>query len=259
MCAGLFSRFERGFIAHQFDALQLHYERIHNAEQTLLRGAKPMAVRDVDGLREKLADLRSRNVIIAASQYGASSLSVAALSSMGAKIASLYWKIPKRYLQIFEQCKVPLIDMTKQEDTLRLFKTLLDLQADNYLLFLLSDVPGKSRKHYRFLGYDVKCSNLIEVYSRYKRSMVLPMHSRIISDSEILLHCGAPFGWHRNMTQRLLSDLESLIYQNHSDYSWSGASIIFSDSRAMLNGLSLLPDFLEWRDQIPSGTQPPAT
>jgi lauroyl/myristoyl acyltransferase len=249
MSAGLFSKFKSAFIVERFDALQSCYELVWSAERALLDGCRPNSIRGLSGVQDTLADLRSRNVILAACQYGASAVAIAALSSMGVKIASLYWTITKRYLEILEPWKVPLIDMTKQESTLSVLKKLRTLHAEGYTLFLLSDAPGRSRKRYQFLGYDVTCSNLIEIYARYNDCVVVPFQSEVISDREVSLHCGAPHVNCPNLMQKLLSDVEELIYRNHTNYLWSGGSIIFSDSRALPNGLRFLSEYLDWRDR----------
>jgi hypothetical protein len=162
MSAGLYSRLDGTFIAGQFEALQSNVGLIHSAKRRILRGAQ-LEVREPNSAQRFISNPPPKNVIISGSEYSATALTIYALSSIGMKLAGLYWAINRTNRESFERSNMLLIDMNAQESTTALFKTLQHLHESHYMLFILCDAPGRSRRLYRFLGYDVNCSSLIGV------------------------------------------------------------------------------------------------
>jgi lauroyl/myristoyl acyltransferase len=249
MSAGLCARFNHKFIVRQFDALSVQAGKAKEAHRRLLRDKEKIKFRGLNDAAELLQRLKSDRVIFAGSQFGPPLVSLAALASVGPRIAIVYWALSKTTKRILENCQVHTIDMTEQTSWLAFVRLLQKLQADGYFIWLMCDAPGKSRSRYDFLGYSVRCANLIEVYARIYDCMVIPTYCRLISYAEASLHFDTPLINHQNMTQLLLSNLEELIHKEHINYIWNKACIVFSDPRALQNGLRCLPDFLEWRDE----------
>lgn len=247
MSAGLAAKFDREFIASQFDALLLHTDKTRAAHQRLLRAGKQIKFQLPNDAAGLLQDVRSERVIFAGSQFGPPLVSLAALASAGLGIAVAYWALSETRRRILENCRIFLIDMTKQESPRGLIRLLRELQAGGYYIWLMCDAQGKSRTRYDFLGYSVRSANLIEVYSRICGSMVIPTYCRLISDAEVSLHFDAPITHRQGITQLLLSKLDALICGDPINYTWNKACIVFSDPRALQNGLYCLPDFLAWR------------
>ncbi len=248
MSAGLYARFRHEFIVTQFDFLKSHSRNVKAIHRRLLRGGEAIKFLGLNDLAKPLQKLRTERVIFAGSQFGPPLASVVALTSMGVKVAGVYWALSKTYGRILENRRVRAINLTEQTNRFALIRLLQKLHDDGYVIWLMCDAPGKSRIRYKFLGYSVICANLIEVYARLYGCTVVPTYCRLLSDDEVSVHCGAMSTNYQNMTQRLLSNLQALIYEDPINYLWSGASIVFSDSRAILNGLHFVADFLEWRE-----------
>jgi hypothetical protein len=250
LSAGLYSRYEHDFIVAQFPALQWHLRKVKSVHRRLLRDRNEISFRGIDQIANLLHDVKSQRVVFAVSQFGPILASVPALTSIGVKVAGVYWALSDNNGRILESCRAHFIDLSEQRNGLSLIRSMQELHADGYVLALMCDAPGKSRSRYEFLNYTVRCANLIEVYARLNCCAVIPTYCQLLSDAEVSLHCTPPVTDYRNMTQRLLSDLEALIYKDYINYLWSGTSIIFSDSRAMVNGLRCLPDFLDWSERL---------
>jgi hypothetical protein len=248
MTAGLHTKFGERFVPGQCYALKAQLARWSGIHKRLLGNGKGLSICGSDKVAELLQNLKSERLIFAGCQFGPPLVSVAALSSLGANVAGVYWALGKTQRQILDKCRVRAIDMTGQTNRFALIRLLQGLQADGYIVWLMCDVPGKSRERYNFLGYKVRCANLIEVFARLSHSTVVPTYCRMISE-DVSVHCDAPLTDYSNMTQRLLSNVETLIYEDPMNYLWDGTSIIFSDPQALQNGLNCLPDFLEWRER----------
>jgi hypothetical protein len=253
MTAGLNGKFDKGSISRRFDELNSQFATLTGVHKRLLDNAKRLNIRGSDQVAELLQRSKSERLIFAGCQFGPPLVSVEALSSLGANVAGVYWALGKTPRLILDRCGVYAIDLTKQTNPIALIRLLQRLQDDGYMVWLLCDVPGKSRARYNFLGYSVRCANLAEVFARVSRSKVVPIYSRMISEEDVSVHCDAPLTDYRNMTQRLLSNVETLINEDPMNYLWDGTSIIFSDPQALQNGLDCLPDFLAWRERRASG------
>jgi Bacterial lipid A biosynthesis acyltransferase len=194
-------------------------------------------------------NLKSERLLFAGSQFGLPLASLAALSLIELKIACAFWAIAEVDRKFLQSRGVRTIDIAQQTNRFSFVRLLKNLHADGYAICLVCDAPGKSHARYDFLGYKVNCANLIEMYARLNKCTVIPTYCRLLSGHEVSMHCDLPLMDHENMTQRLLSNVETLIYDDYANYRWNGKSIIFSDPQALLNGLICLPDFLKWRDQ----------
>jgi hypothetical protein len=247
MYAGLSPKFSSTFIYDQLNSFERRLRHIFRAERDIIEKAR-LTVCGVESFSSLFSSLSAEHVIIAGSEFGATPLTVTALVSSGVKLAGLYWELSSTYRAIFECGNAILVDMNAHSSILSVFKTLQSLQEGGYALFLLSDAPGNSRERFDFLGYSVVCSSFIEVYARFNNCVVLPLGSEIISPTEISLLCSPPYLAGRGLTQRLLSDLEALIYAKQTSYHWSPASIIFSDPCALSAALRALPEIVAWRE-----------
>ena len=73
----------------------------------------------------------------------------------------------------------------------------------------------------------------------------------MLSDAEVSVHCGAPLTDNENksnVTQQLLTNLETLIYDDPMNYLWDATSIVLSDPLAVFEGVRcLLPHRSVWR------------
>ncbi len=249
MSAGLYGRFGRKFITGQFNALNSQVEKTKRFYRRLLRDSETIEFHGLNNFAKLLRNLRSERVILAGSQFGPPLVSFAALTSLGLKVATVYWAWSETHRRILQNCGVHAIKMTEQTNRISFIRLLQKLHDDGYIIWLMCDAPGKSRIQYDFLGYTARCANLIEVHARIHGCTVIPTYCQLLSDNEASLHCNAPLTDYQYMTQRLLSNLQALIYEDPLNYLWGGSSIIFSDPQAILNGLRCLPDFLNWRDQ----------
>ena len=247
--AGLRADLGERSTVRQFHALNSQFAKVTGIHQSLLGEGRDISIRGQDEVAELLCTLKSERVLFAGSQFGPPLLSIAALTSLGANVATVYWALGKTHRQIFDKYRVHAIDMTEQTNRFAFIKLLKKLHAEGYVIWLMCDAPGESRAHYNFLGYAVRCANLIETYARLGRCTVVPIYCRLISDEEASVYCDPPLKDYQEMTQRLLSRLETLIYDDPINYLWGGRSIIFSDPQAILNGVRCLPDFLDWRER----------
>jgi hypothetical protein len=248
MSAGLSARFGKKFVARQFHALNSQLARSRRLHRRLLSGRETIRFSGLNDIAVLLQNFRSERVILAASLFGPALVSFAALTSVGAKVATIYWAMSEAHRQVVDACSIHAIDMTRQTNRLSFIRLLQELHADGYVIWLMCDAPGESRIRHNFLEYSVCCAHLIEVYARVNRCTVIPTYCRVLSDEDASLHCDAPLTDYNNLTQRLLSNLEAMIYQDPINYLWSGRTIIFSDPRAIVNGVHCLPDFLAWRE-----------
>jgi lauroyl/myristoyl acyltransferase len=253
LSAGLRLKFDQRFLAAQFSELRRHLETVTNVHRGLLRDHPMVKFDGVDEIAFRLDALKTQRVIFAGSQFGPLLASVAALGSINVKVAGVYWTLAENNRRILKSCGAHFIDLTEYGNWRSMIRSLQQLHASGYVLWLMCDVKGRSRIHYDFLGYSVPCATLIEVYAKLSKCIVIPAYCRVVSNNEVSLHCGPNLTDHENITQRLLSDLEYQIYADPINYLWSDASIIFSDRRALQKGLSILPAFLEWRQQVESG------
>jgi lauroyl/myristoyl acyltransferase len=250
LSAGLYSRFNRRFIVSQFPVLRSHLTKVRAIHRRLLQDGSTISFDGLDKVASLLRGVGHQDVIFAGSQFGPTLVSVAALASMGVKVAGVYWELSESNRRILESRSVHAVDLNGHLNWHSLIARLRELHAGGYVLWLMYDAPGKSRSRYKFLGYDVRNTNLLEIYTRLNSCAVIPTCCRLLSDDEARLQCGPPITDCKNVTQRLLTNLESQIYEDPINYLWWDSSIIFSDPRAMPNGLRCLSDFLEWREEL---------
>lgn len=247
MAAGLHLSFDRDFIIQQVDALYRRQELLQRAGRRILEN--PLTI-ECDGLaevRRVLGALDVHKVVVAGGLVGLTTATILALRSLGLKIATVFGNLGEVHHARLAAAGIALVDL-RLHNKFALFDRLRNLQAQGYLLALRCDVAAGSHKC-RFLGYDVTCSNLIDMYARINACTVVPLDSRLISEREMTLTCGEPLRGPGETTQPLLSQLESSIHRDPVNYLWSSTSIIFSDTRAVRNGLSYLPDIVAWREE----------
>jgi hypothetical protein len=247
MSAGLHWKFDGDFIIRQLDALHRRQELLQRAGRRTLEGPAAMECDGLGEVRRVLEGFDVHKVVVAGSLLGLTTATILALRSLGMKIATVFGSLGEAHRVRLAAAGIALVDL-RAGNTFALFDRLRSVQADGYLLALRCDVSGGSHK-YKFLGYDVTCSGFIESYARMNACAVLPLDSRLISEHEMTLTCGEPIRAPAETTQTLLAHLESSIYRDPVNYLWSGTSIIFSDTRAVRNGLSYLPRILAWREE----------
>lgn len=250
LAAGLHGKFNRRSIGEQIAALPEWLERIETAHRRLAIDRTGIAIGGLDQIETCLQSVKRKPVMFAGSQLGPPLVTLAALAAVGLKIAGVYWHLSARQRRIVAALPGRFLDLNEVPSPLSLVRSLHMLQESGHVLWLMCDAPGGSSRRYDFLGYRVRCAPLIEAYARLYRCAVVPISSRLLSGAEASVHCGPPLTGCDNLTGRLLSSLETAIYRDHTNYLWSGASIIFSDPRAIENGLRILPDYLEWRDRF---------
>jgi hypothetical protein len=247
MSAGLYCKFDHDHIVRQLNALRRRQELLHRASRRILGNAAAIEFNGLGEVRRVLDALDLRRVVLAGSLLGLTTATILAVRSLGLKIATVFAGIGEAHRACLEAAGIRLVDVRVQ-GTYALMALLRNLQADGHLLALRCDVPGHSRKRYRFLGYDVTCSNLIEAYARMNACTVVPIEASLNSECETTLTCREPLHEPAATMQTLLSQLESAIYRDPVNYVWSNSSIIFSDRQAVRNGFSCLPDIVAWRE-----------
>lgn len=240
MAAGLKGRFGDSFVAEQCQALDAQVETWQGIHTRLLGGGTVLRIDGLDAVAELWRSLKAERAIFAGSLFGPPLVGIAALSALGAKVAGVYWRAGKTQRQILAKHRVQAIDLAAQTNRFAVIRRLQSLQADGHVLYLLCDVPGQSRKRYDFLGYDVQCATLIELLARLSRAPVVPIYCRMLADAEVSVHCDAPLTDAKNMTQRLLTNLETLIYDDPMNYLWDATSIVLSDASAFFEGVRCL-------------------
>jgi hypothetical protein len=246
MSAGLHRRFDGDFIIQELDALYRRHDLLRRAGRRLLENPASM---EYDGLAEvqrALQGVEVHKTIVAGGLVGLTTATLLALRSLGLKIATVFGSLGEAHYARLAAAGVALVDLQVQ-NKFALFDRLRNLQAEGHLLALRCDASGGSHK-YKFLGYDVTCSNLIETYARINACTVVPVDSRLTSEREMTLTCGEPLRGPAETTQTLLAQLESSICRDPVNYAWSSTSLIFSDTQAVRNGLSYLPHIIALRE-----------
>jgi hypothetical protein len=223
MSAGLYYRFDRDVIAQHLDALRRRRELLERVSRRILETPAAVAFSGLAGVQRVLQDFDGRKVVLAGALLGLTTAAVLALRSIGLKIATVYGSLDEAHRVRLEAAGIRLVDL-RLHNKFALFDILRNLQAEGHLLALRCDVSGRSGRRYRFLGYDVTCSNLIETYARLNACTVVPIETCLISEREMMVTCGEPLRRPAETTQTLLSRLESSICQNPVNYAWSGAS-----------------------------------
>jgi hypothetical protein len=249
MSAGLSQKFDRNLIIRLLDELPRRHEMARSADLRIVRGGEAMMFNGLAGVRQALENLDLRKIVLAGSLFGLTSGTILALRSLGFKIVTVFGDLSEAHRHRLETSGIRLIDLRTQRNKFSLLRFLRKLQEQGHVVALRCDVSGQSRQSYRFLGYNVTCANLIETYARLNDCTVVPIEAELISDREMTLTCRTPLNDTKKMTQKLLSQLETSIYQDPLKYVWANTSIIFSDKRAILNGFSFLPTILALRNR----------
>jgi hypothetical protein len=234
MSAGLHARFGQEFSSVWFDDLYASAERAAAIHGRALRNFKAIKIHGLTEIAGLVQSLKSERLIFAGSRYGEPLISLAALRSIGLKTVCAYWALGDADQAFLQSRGVRMIDLARQTNWFSLVRLLQNLQADGYAVCLISEAPGKTRARCDFLGYSVNCAKFIEVYARLNRCITIPTYCRLLSDRQVSIHCDAPLTDHRNITQRLLSGLEALIYGDPLNYLWSVPSIIFFGSTRII-------------------------
>ena len=253
MAAALKRRFGDCFVAKQCQALESQMARWQGAQRRLLgdgNGSSGLGVRigGLDAVAELWHGLKPEGAIFAGSLFGPPFVCIAALSALGAKVAGVHWGLGQMQRQILAQNRVQAIDLAAQTNRFALVRRLQNMQADGHTLWLNCEASGQSRQRYKFLGYKVQCATLIELLARLSGAPVVPIYCRMLADAEVSVHCDAPLTDANNLTQRLLTKLETLIYDEPMNYLWDATSIVLSDPLAVFEGVRcLLPHPSVWR------------
>jgi hypothetical protein len=250
MAAGICAKFDHASIVRRFDSLHARNGMMRRIALRLAETPREVSFEGLAEIRQAVGDIGPNKVILAGSLLGYATATLLALSSLGLKIATVFWNVAPSDRLLLERAAIRLIDMRSQGSGLELFKLLRRTQAAGYVVALRCDAPGRSNKRHKFLGYDVKCATLIEAYARVSKLIILPIEAELLSDQAMTLSCRTPLREAKNATQNLLSQLEQSIYENPLNYSWASNSVIFSSDHAVGNALSFLPDILAWRDGL---------
>ena len=245
MAAALKRRFGDRFVAKQCQALESQMARWQGAQRRLLGNGKGLRgqglrIGGLDAVAEIWHGLEPEGAIFAGSLFGPPFVGIAALSALGAKVVGVHWGLGQLQRQILAQNRVEAIDLATQTNVFALVRRLQNMQADGHTLWLNCEASGQSRQRYNFLGYEVQCATLIELLARLSGAPVVPVYCRMLADAEVSVHCDAPLTDAKNMTQRLLTNLETLIYDDPMNYLWDATSIVLSDASAFFEGVRCL-------------------
>jgi hypothetical protein len=250
MSAGLCAKLDHASVVRRFDGLRARNGMMRQFAHRLADDPRGVSFDGLADIRRVLADVGPSRVILAGSLLGFAAATLLALSSLGLKIATVFWNVTQSDRFLLERAAIRLIDMRSQGSGLELFKLLRRAQEAGYVVALRCDAQGRSKQRHKFLGYDVKCAALIESYARVNKLIILPIEAELLSDQAMKLNWRTPLREAENATQNLLSLLEQSIYENPLNYSWASGSIIFSSDQAVDNALSFLPDILAWREGL---------
>jgi hypothetical protein len=248
--AGLCSEFDRQSIIDHLYTLTAHRVRLHRLRGRTRTYCDPLEVSGIEQIDDLLRECRPQNTIFALSQMGANVLITPLLVSLGHRIAVVFWEIDAITREILSECEALLIDLNLHRDPHLLLGYLDGLQQSGCALAMVIEAPMNSRRRYRFLGYDVRCASLIEVYAKRSGNCVVPLASRLPGENNLEISMGEPIMDGDRLTQTLLSWVECQIYLHHDHYNWSTRSIIFTDQCALLNALAYAEDILQWRAQL---------
>ena len=203
---------------------------------------------EVEILREFLYETKVSPRIFAVCLTGPYQLVAALIALNKMKIATVFWKMGRAAKTLLTSSGVRLIDLASRAGTVAIMDEILSAHREGYNIFLIVETPMASRRRYKFFGYSVTCSSLIETLSKRFGWDIYVLDCSLKSDTEVRVQftdlISGP-----DITQKLLRRCEAVALANIGEYIWTPASIVLSDPAAYINGLTFLPEILTWRDQ----------
>ena len=201
----------------------------------------------VETLASIIESIGYRSVVLVASELGSINFTLIALSRLGVKLAIPFYSLSPSHKFAADVCKARLIDLNSVGSSFQLLSTMQDLSRTGLVPLLMLDVPSRTKKKSRFLGYDVMASRLCELYSKSTASQMILVWNKVDTRGNIQIICRAPGSAGDVTTRGLLRILEDEIYSDPLAYSWAGARLLFSDVKAIGNGIQHLREIVDWR------------
>ena len=249
-CAGLCTSHGDDFVVANLDIALQQVCRREAAHNHFFADYEELNVEGLQDICNLAAAIGPQRSILAVSQLGPAVLTMSLLSMHGLKLATVFWQIGRRDQEILKRSGTLLINLNEHKSGRSLFRELAALQREGYSLALMIDAPMKSRYRYTFLGYQVRCSSMLERYAASFDKHVIPISAELLDSTHLKLGALSSISRMENLTQQLLSFLQNEIYRHIQQYNWSPGSIIFSDKDALINGLRFIDDILEWRSKL---------
>lgn len=246
--ANLALRRERSLIVQSYDLIQAEVLRQRAALARYLENRESVRLLGLDDLVRAVSSETLPGALFAVPQIGPFALAAALIARCGVKIATVFWGLAGEVKQVLENSDVVLLRLDRCSSPRSTIREIEELQLRGFAVCLLIEVPMRSRRRYSFMDYDVACSSLIEVSARHCSRQVRRLYTILDNIGNVKL-CIESAVDGRHLTQALLSWAEEVAISNIEQYNWSEASIVFSDPAAYENGLSFLPEILEWRDR----------
>jgi lauroyl/myristoyl acyltransferase len=247
LAAGLYNRGAHEFNIDRLRSVRVRRADIIEAKRQIFANPKILKFNDLQEVSLMCTATDLRQVFFAVSGYGLLHAAVLALQLMGFKPAFVFRRLDAPAIQSISALGVRLIDARAAKDVIGFFQLLREVQSNGFTLVLRTDAPGESRIRYSFLGYDVQCAKLIEMYAKRTHSTIIPIHAKLNLENKFDVFVGKPLRSAHASMQTLLSDIEADIIADPDNYFWTTDSIVFSDPRAVINGLMCMPAFLRWR------------
>jgi hypothetical protein len=248
--ATLAPRYERDFILERLPSVAEQIERREVMVERCRVGTGGLSVRGLEVVTQFVRAIGPDKAVLAVSQFGPTMLCVPTLATCGVKIACAYWAIAPAIGEILEAGGAVLLDLNRELNARSLLRRLAALQHAGRVIALIVEAPMQSRRRYSFMGYNVRCSSLLELYATSLKKVVLPLSSRIAAPDQLQMIVGEALPSPCNFTQVLLTGLENMIDGHFDQYMWSPASIVFSDPRALRSAIDLAPEILDWRETV---------
>jgi hypothetical protein len=248
MAAGLYNRFDPALTFDRFRVCRDRKAKSLAAQRRLLTCPEAFEFRGLHRANIDCAGIDLRRSFFVVSGCGLLHAAVHALQRIGFAPAFVYRHLDGPAIQSIFALGVRLIDAGAAKDFASLFHLMREAQSDGLALVLRADVPGESRNRYSFLGYNVQCAKLIEVYAKRTGCSVIPIVAQLRSRNILDILIKTPTAPTQTSTQLILADIERDIMLDPDGYNWSIDSIVFSDRHAIVNGLIGAAEFLRWRE-----------
>jgi hypothetical protein len=244
--AGLSYRCEHNRLLDIFLAAADREEGVVRARELVLHSSKPdrlAGLSEAKALADKIDVSRSLFVFC---DFGSLHVALKALQHVGLKPAVVFETLDPSTVQLAENLGITLVDFRSISCATEAFRTLRDLQKQGFAVALRADAKGQGRETYDFLGYQVRCSRLVEVYARWSGSDVFPIVATLVDKRRFAFRIDDSFYGEQCSTRSLLSRIDDWITNDPEDYNWTTSSMVFSDQAALINGLMRMPIFLDW-------------
>ena len=241
-------RRKRSYIVEHYEDIAAHEWRRKSLLSRFGEKRTPIRLSGLEHLREFLHETKPSPRIFAVCLMGPYPVAAALIALSQVKIATAFWKMGRATRKVLAASGVFLIDLFNHASAFPIIDEVYRRYREGYNIFLLVETPTRSRRRYKFFGYSVTCSSLIEALSRRFGWGVHFLHCSLRSETEVQIQFSDLIS-SPDITQQLLSRCEAIALKNIGQYIWSPASIVWSDPQAYVNGLTFLPEILTWREQ----------